>query len=110
MIKIEFGMGIGLDRDGVAIPADRKRLGIAQIRDGAVRLFGGCTLSQTTGDWEDPATGERYCEEGIVLFVLTNPTEFGIEGRVSQLAETIKRSLNQKCVYVTRYPVESKLY
>lgn len=110
MIKLEFGFGVGLDAAGREIPPDRQDAGLATIRESAIDLFEGCTVCRTVGDWRDPETQRVYSERGMTLSILTLPGQLDLEARVFQLAEDIKRNLNQKTVYVTRYSVESKLY
>lgn len=109
MLKIEFGFGLELDRDGVVLTTERKTLGLTQVRGSALNLFGGCTLTHTQGDWQCPESGVQYSERGATLFVLVNPG-FGLEDKVRQLAEDIKRSLQQKAVFVTQSQVHSTLY
>ena len=117
MLKIEFGFGVGLDQNGNIIPEVVREAAIAGIRSRAVELFGGVTLTPTKGDWKDLDTGSVFSEEGRTLFVIVDPvslfphwSDATLEDRISGLARDIKEALNQKAVYVTRYPVQSALY
>lgn len=109
MLRVDFGFGLELDRDGVALSTECKTLGLAQVRGSAMNLFGGCTLTHTQGDWQCPESGVLYSERGATLSVLTewNPQT---EDKMKQLAEDIKRSLKQKAVYVTQFHVHATLY
>lgn len=107
LIKLELSFGTQLDRDGVEISDHIRTLGIAEARQLAADLFGGCTLIETNGDWKDE-TGRCFSERGATLVILTTEGLPGLEGHIKQLAEDIKDSLYQKSVLVVRYPVQAE--
>lgn len=110
MIKVEYGFGIGLDAEGREIPEAKQQAGLSVIRELAIRLFGGCTLCRTVGDWQDPETGKIFSERGMTLSVMATGNGEPLSVKIKTLAENIKDNLKQKAVYVTRYSVHSTLY
>ena len=110
-LKIEFGFGVGLDADGNKIRPAFRELGIREIREGAVNLFEGCTFIRTDGDWYDRETKRLYSETGVTISILIKPgSAASLEKKIENLVKVIKRSLNQKAVYVTCYQVDAQLY
>ncbi len=113
--KIEFGFGVGLDRNHKRLSAVEVNRGLKTVRYEATRLFDGFTEYQTVGGWIAP-DGTNFREKGRTIVVLL-PLEGGIteaEVRlqaesVLKLANCIKSSLHQRAVYVTRTEVDSDL-
>ena len=111
MLKIEFSFGLGLRENGTPLSKSRREVSLLAIRAHALYGFGGLTLIQGEGDWKDPETGVVYSETNAVLSVIVDPLLFvNLESYITNLAAKIKEELNQKAVYVVRYPVEAKLY
>lgn len=104
-LKIEFGFGAQFRGDGSAILGHEQVAGIARIATRATDLFGGHTLMHTLGEWKDPDTNEVVAEEGCVISVLTGHNQNNVDGRVDQMVQQIKDSLQQKAVAVTRTEV-----
>jgi hypothetical protein len=107
MTKLEFSFGMDLDTNGITLTREQKSLGLAQVRDAALSAFGGCTVMHGHGDWRDEDTGRTYSEKSVVLSVLI---PFVSEHSVLVLVDTIKRSLSQKAVLVTRLDVLAQIY
>lgn len=107
MLKLEFNFGLELDREGKKLTSSEQALGVDSIRRTALALFGGCTLTETKGDWLDLKTGKTYSETGSMLSILVD--EPPSQTDVQIMANVIKKSLNQKGVYLTTYPVKSVL-
>lgn len=109
MTKIELSFGRELDQHGVEIYWQVSEDALVAIRDRALSLFGGCTLHYTRGDWRDPQSGKIFSERGCTL-VLVSPEHPSLETNIRAVAEFIKEALNQRAVFVVRYPVQSDLY
>lgn len=109
MTRIDFGFGIELDQHSVPIGFQRAEGALAAIRDRALSLFGACTLYRTEGDWRDPDSGRTFSERGCTLMVVA-PEHPSLETNIRAVAEFIKEALNQRAVFVVRYPVQSELY
>lgn len=109
MTKIELYFGVELDQHSAPIAPERAERGVAVIRDVALSLFGGCTLIRTEGEWKDPDSGRTFSEKGFMLTVVSaeHPS---LETYILKVAETIKVTLNQRSIFVVRYPVQSQLY
>jgi len=97
--KIEFGFGVGEDRDGNVISIERHESALGAIRREAATLFGGYTLTRTEGGWRNPQ-GRLVEEPGYTLSVLTDyPGDFP-QWPMIDMAGHIKRELSQEAVYV----------
>lgn len=104
-LQINFGFGVGRDKDGLGIlPSDRE-VGLNFIRQRAAHLFGGYTLYETTGGWTNGA-GRLVEEEGRTLMVLTTDEQYTLDQKIDQMAEAIKFYLNQDAVAVTQTAVQ----
>ena len=104
--KIEFGFGVGEDRDGNAISIERRNTALAEIKRVAVEFFGGYTIVTTDGGWKN-ARGMLVEEQGRTLFVLIDESKGERHFfRADAMAEIIKGQLNQESVVVTKTAVE----
>jgi hypothetical protein len=54
-MRVEFGFGVGFDRDNVPINAGVAARAVKQILVEASRMFGGCNLLRGQGAWIDPS-------------------------------------------------------
>lgn len=95
-MRTEFFFGVGLTRDGKEIHADMLKWALTQIENAAVDLHGGFTTVETRGGWSDG--GMRHLEPGRVLTIF-GPMD---SGRIKEMADLIKSTLNQSSVLVVR--------
>lgn len=105
--KLEFGFGVGLDSKGKKLSETVRAAGIEAIRTLATKLYGGCTVVKTAGDWLDPITGLLHSEEGrtvIVYVELPFVQERYTANRKRMVAE-IRKQLRQAAVAVCRSEV-----
>lgn len=106
-MRIEFGFGVGFDRDKQSLPAEFVRKATKQILVKACELFGGCNLLNGQGAWIN-ATGDLILEESRVLVIDTSGrmggAEFGQDedAKVAAMAEFIRAELRQEAVHVAR--------
>jgi hypothetical protein len=94
--KIEFGFGVGEDRNGNLIRAVQRVGALGNIRRAACDLFRGYTLYKTVGGWinED---GRIVEEPGCTLTVYSET--LGVF-RVDEMVNIIKSELRQHSVAV----------
>lgn len=117
--KIEFGFGVGLDRNQSPIDGVQREDALHLITSECVRLFGGYTLTQTTGGWRNPA-GVLVQEPGYTLMAtvpnpLANAEKPYVPGatsayhlltvHINMMAGYINGALNQEATAVTVTPV-----
>lgn len=99
--KIEFGFGVGEDRNGDIITLERKTDAMHEIKRVAVELFGGYTLVKTDGGWKN-ACGRLVTEPGYTLVILVeSDTRYFDEDPIKSMARVIKEQLFQEAVAVT---------
>lgn len=96
-VKLEFGFGIGLDRDGNRIAPEDAAAKLEVIQGFALARFGGFTLVKTEGGWRSPI-GHDYVEEGRTLIVYSS--EPNCED-ILAMASHIKNQLNQEAVFLS---------
>lgn len=103
-MRIEFGFGVGFDRDNQPLDPEFVRLACKSILVRACQVFGGCNLLKGQGAWID-GTGTLVLEESRVLVVDISGkgTEQGRFGQLktAEMAEFIRAALNQAAVHVT---------
>lgn len=97
--KIEFGFGAGEDASGRLLLQSEVEIGLQKIRQRAVALYGGYTVTHTTGGWVNPA-GRLVEERGFTLSALV---EIGFDEQVNfqEMVDVIKSALRQQSVAVT---------
>lgn len=95
--KIEFGFGVGEDKNGFSLNSSRVVAGLGNIRKEAARLFGGYTLRSVTGGWVNPE-GRLVEEPGYTLQVFDDGST---NGNRAAMVGVIKEQLNQAAVAVT---------
>lgn len=107
-MRVEFGFGIGFDRNNNPLPERQVATALRQILITASKLFGGCNLLPGQGAWVD-ATGNLVLEESRVLvvdIVAGNRIggEFGLEEqeKINVLVRYIQTVLDQAAVHVTK--------
>lgn len=109
-LQISFGFSVEFRGDGSPLLGHEQVAGIVEICHRAVDLFGGYTRFDTFGQWRDSDTKLIVAEEGRTISVLVDSEESGVEGRVCDLAQQIKTSLQQKAVAVTYTRVEVNIF
>jgi len=102
--RINFYIGIGQDRDGVAITEPDLCLALANIRGVVAAEFGGYTETAAQGGWKNDA-GELVLEPSIMLSTVTDRSN--VEYRATKLAGYMARQLNQSAVMVTIEPLQT---
>jgi hypothetical protein len=100
-LKIEFGFGLGYDKDNKSISPTMRGIGMIQVAAKAAALFQGFTIYQTLGGWMNPA-GHLVSEKGATLLVYVDGD---VPERTKEMAEYIKHQFNQHSVYVTTQQV-----
>jgi len=102
--KVEFGFGIGKDRNQRAIPGSEQVAALDFIAAEAARRFGAYTLTSTSGGWTNPA-GLLVQEPGYTLMA-TVPANFDcLDLHAKIFAAYIAGALRQEAVAVTVTPV-----
>lgn len=92
--KIEFGFGVGKDRDQKTITPERVTCALEVIAEEAVRKFGAYTLTATEGGWVNPA-GVLVMERGYTLMAtVANPHEVMSLSAASALSRNTLREYN----------------
>lgn len=107
-MQLQFGFGVGFDRDNQPINAGFAAKALKQILMEASRMYGGCNLVRGQGAWVD-SQGTLILEDSCTLTVnVIQPGRFGSESGVEdrakadQLASFIRAELNQTAVYITQ--------
>lgn len=115
-MRIEFGFGVGFDREHRPLDRDFVRAAVKSILVRACELFGGANLLQGQGAWLAP-DGTLVLEESRVLAVDCCPggdrlagTEWDstLDTRVAGMAEFIRSALNQEAVHVVKLVATAK--
>lgn len=101
--KIEFGFGVGKDREQKDISLPAREIALQCIRDEAVRVFGAYTLTPVEGGWRNPA-GVVVTEPGYTLSVILPSVQAS-----QHFAGYIIGVLEQEAVAVTVTPVNFEL-
>lgn len=118
--KIEFGFGVGKDRDQKTITPERVTCALEVIAEEAVRKFGAYTLTATEGGWVNPA-GVLVVERGYTLMATVenpivapaglapstraNVAHVALQLAIKNMAAIISGALRQEAVAVTVTPV-----
>src|SRR5688572_20166352 len=97
--KIEFGFGVGLDRNQNPISLLKMAAAVQAICTEAAKLFKAYTLTEVNGGWTNPA-GVLVTERGYTLTVIMPSTQF-----TQAFAKFIGGALDQEAVAVTVTPV-----
>lgn len=99
-VKVEFGFGMGLRKDGSKISLVDAEDCLTKIENHVSAACGGCTTSRTNGIWISPA-GERFVEAGATVFTSLPEADYiFMQGTV----DFIKNILGQEAVAVTISP------
>ena len=98
--RLEFGFGIELDQSGKRISKKRQAVALKAIRRLATKLYGGCTLVETVGDWLDPKTGLLHSETGrtLIVYVEGDFSKVEYRARKETIVQAIKVGLKQAAV------------
>jgi hypothetical protein len=108
-LKVEFMFGVERDRDGLYIGHDERQSAIRAIRNEAISLFDGYTLTPSCGGWRSPS-GKIVTEDGYIMTIIMpvfNPAhEDQWNGDIENLRESIKKMLHQESVVVVKTLVE----
>lgn len=102
--KIEFGFGVGKDRNQNFISPAMREAALQTIQAEAARRFGAYTLTKVAGGWKNPA-GVLVTEEGYTLTIIipqTSPTH--------SFARFIGAVLEQEAVAITITPVYFEIF
>lgn len=98
LTKYDIGFGVGSNCDGEPMTPREVTAGLASIRREACELFGGYTLTPTTGGWVNPV-GVLVEENGYTLTILV---KCGVSARdVASFARRLGRRLYQHSVVLT---------
>lgn len=101
MIKVEFGYGVGRDRNRKPIRLYDLLVAQESIRKTAARLFGGYAIYLTEGGWTDPS-GTLVEEQGRTLMIQMPSLNRLL---INEMREAIGNELNQEEVIVTYHEV-----
>jgi hypothetical protein len=101
MNKIEFGFGVGKNKNNEVITDLDRESALAVIRKEAAAVFGGYTLFSPTGGWRNPA-GVLVEEPGYTLMVLVSDAN---NFTIDCFAAYIRGAFQQEAVVVTITPV-----
>lgn len=106
--KIEFGFGIGEDKNRKPIPLGKREAALNQITMKAASRFGGYTVYRTYGGWIN-GLSDLVEEPGITLLThVEGKTKQAIAQRVTDFAAVIREILNQETVCVSISPVDMR--
>lgn len=105
MIKLEFDFGIGERANGEPLDAETAVVGKAQLLRYVSELAGGCSLIVRDGAWLHE--GRLIVEPGYTLVVLTESGD--LRALAPMIVRFIKRTFDQKAVFVTRTVVDAEL-
>lgn len=104
-IKLEIDFGIGVDKHGNALDAEAVAVALRRIEEYTATSMGGCNIIRRDGVWANQLAFVR--EPGITLTALGTGAQ--VAEAIQYLGPYIKRQLNQECVMVHYYKVESML-
>lgn len=117
--KIEFGFGVGKDKNQRTLSYEDVQIALANIRAEAARVYGAYTLTGTTGGWRNGA-GVLVTEGGYSLSIVVpvvrdvigvGPRELVPPSLADKcFAAYIAGALNQEAVAITVTPVHFELY
>src|SRR5688572_27076956 len=94
--KIEFGFGVGFDRDQRKLTYEDIQIALANIRKEAITVYGVYTLTGTTGGWRNSA-GILVEEPGYTLSAVV-PVVREVPGMgPRKVGESSGVSLTEKC-------------
>lgn len=93
MNRVEIGVGVERDRDGVTVNYLQSK--IENVRWRASKEFGGVAIIICDGGWIDP-NGEFVGEQGIIIRIDNVPAAKLDRARV--FAEWVKKIFNQTAV------------
>lgn len=93
-VEYRIGLGIQEDRNGHIIPPIVYGRAIALIGERAAELFGGYTITDTTGGWVD-GHGKLIEEPGITLSIL-------VEGH-SRTADPVRQTRDEQVIAFARF-------
>lgn len=99
-VKVEFGFGMGLRKDGSKINSADAEECLTKIENYISAARGGCTTSRTNGIWISPA-GERFVEPGATVFTSLPEADYIF---MQSTVDFIKNILSQEAVAVTISP------
>lgn len=102
--KIEFGFGVGKDRNQKDLNAAVVACAMEAIRTEAARRFGAYTLTLTQGGWTNP-NFVLVTEPGFTLSILREGSAERDSWRDEDFAQFIGNLLDQEAVAVTVTPV-----
>lgn len=105
-IKLEIDFGIGVDKDGVALNPETVAIALRRIEEYTATSMGGCNIVRRDGVWAGPRLA-FVREPGITLTALGSMVQ--VADAIAYLVPYIKRQLNQACVMVHHYEVDSML-
>lgn len=100
-MRVEFGIGIGVDQHERPIDKARVLSLIDTAREIVSWKFGGCFVIRGSGAWIGP-DDELIVEPGIVIQV---DIADELESEVTPMAEQLARLFNQTAVHVAVTPV-----
>ncbi len=110
-MRYEIGFGVGFDQHGKPIDPHHVRECIKLILVDACNRFGGCNITSGQGAWIDEHN-TLIVEESRVLVVDSLAGRFATQGewdsQAKELAEFIRRVLNQAAVHVTSFVATSR--
>lgn len=110
-MRYEIGFGVGFDEAGKPIDPQHVRECIKLIMVEACNRFGGCNITSGQGAWLD-SSGTLIVEESRVLVVDSLAGRFATQGewdtQAKDLAEFVRRVLNQAAVHVTSFVASSR--
>jgi hypothetical protein len=99
--RISIIIGCGLRANGSHITIEERAKMLARAKSLCLDAFGGYTVTQTDGGWKDAGT---VCEEpGILFTLIAQAHELTV---FPLLAAALRDTFEQRCIVVTREPVE----
>lgn len=72
----------------------------AEVLQGAVEGFGGVTMREAYGAWQDPKTGQKYLEPVVEFVVAYDPDSLDGDAKLTDLARLVGDKGRQEAVYV----------
>jgi hypothetical protein len=99
----QFNFGVGVDRNGESIPADKRDAALIQIAQYASSSFGGCTIQPGQGYWYDE-DDTLIIEPCVTLIVGTNEPLTHTHYKVKWFCAYVKDKLSQSAVCVNLIP------
>ena len=92
---------VGCESNGKAIPQKRLDVAIDKAVDVLAQMFGGCTLQHGVGAWGTTR------EDTIIISVLTDLPNDSTIDTIIGVAGTLKDTLKQEAVLVTKSTIEA---